>query len=68
MSAGIEQFKKDILENKNITDLIVYFKKEISYGDSITANCYKADEENAFWYTLINQEGKEASVVFARFK
>lgn len=67
-SWSLQATPKEILDNKDITDLIVYFKKEIPYGDSITANCYKADEENAFWYTLINQEGKEASVVFARFK
>ncbi len=67
-SWSLQATPKEILDNKNITDLIVYFKKEISFGDTITANCYKSDEENAFWYTLTNQEGKEASIVFARFK
>ena len=67
-SWALQATPKEILDNKEITDLIVYFKKEIPYGDTIKANCYKADEENAFWYTLINREGKEAGIVFARFK
>ncbi|MCR5504934.1 MAG: hypothetical protein K6E94_05235 [Elusimicrobiaceae bacterium] len=56
------------LEKLHVSDLLVYFKKEIPLGDILTVNCYKTDEENTFWYTLINQEGKEASAVFARFK
>lgn len=67
-SWALQATPKDILDNLQITDLVVYFKKEIPLGDILTVNCYKADEENAFWYTLINQEGKEASAVFARFK
>lgn len=67
-SWALQATPKDILDNKDITDLIVYFKKEIPYGDTITVNAYKSDEENAFWYTLTNQEGKEVSIVFARFK
>ena len=67
-SWSLQATPKEILDNKNITDLIVYFKKEISFGDTITVNCYKSDEENAFWYTLTNREGKEVSAVFARFK
>ena len=67
-SWALQSTPKEIFENKDITDLLVYFKKEIPFGDTITANCYKSDEENAFWYTLTNQEGKEVSTVFARFK
>ena len=65
---ALQTTPKEILDNMRAEDLLVYFKKEISLGDIITVNAYKADEENAFWYKLINQEGKEASVVFARFK
>ena len=67
-SWALQATPKDVLDNLQITDLLVYFKKEIPLGDILTVNCYKADEENAFWYTLINQDGKEASAVFARFK
>ena len=67
-SWALQATPKDVLDNLQITDLLVYFKKEIPLGDILTVNCYKSDEENAFWYTLINQEGKEASAVFARFK
>ena len=66
-SWALQATPKEILDNMQIADILVYFKKEIPLGDILTVNCYKADEENAFWYTLINQEGKEASAVFVRF-
>ena len=67
-SWALQATPKEFLENKTLTDIVVYFKKEIALGDTITVNAYKADEENCFWYISTNQEGKEASAVFARFK
>ena len=67
-SWALQATPKEILENKTLTDIVVYFKKEIALGDTITVNAYKADEENCFWYISTNQEGKEVSAVFARFK
>ena len=67
-SWALQATPKEILENKTLTDIVVYFKKEIPFGDTITVNCYKTDEENCFWYISTNQEGKEVSAVFARFK
>jgi len=67
-SWALQATPKEILDNKTLTDIVVYFKKEIPFGDTITVNCYKADEENCFWYISKNQEGKEVSAVFARFK
>ena len=67
-SWALQATPKEISDNKTLTDIVVYFKKEIPFGDTITVNCYKADEENCFWYISTNQEGKEVSAVFARFK
>ncbi len=67
-SWALQATPKEILDNKTLTDIVVYFKKEIPFGDTITVNAYKADEENCFWYISKNQEGKEVSAVFARFK
>ena len=67
-SWALQATPKDILDNMQVADLLVYFKKEIPLGDTLTVNCYKADEENAFWYVSVNQDGKEASAVFARFR